>query len=174
MSLLLEITVTQYTMSVSEQLAEYRRIRSLEFQKRNRLEYIRQKYSTLIIFDKKLLAGYRIARFFERLPRFNYHFINDFGEDFLKRVPAKFRYRTIWEDGLYVYDLREIGPICETNKMTEEEVMKTYPPLEPCKVHSVARQWFMVNPDTDNGLKFDQNIRYQKSVVKDMLRMSKK
>jgi hypothetical protein len=32
----------------------------------------------------------------------------------------------------------------------------------------------MVNPDTDNGLKFDQNIRYQKSVVKDMLRMSKK
>jgi hypothetical protein len=161
-------------MNFFEQLAEYKRAKSLEYHREERLASIREKYSRLLVLDKTLLAGYRIARFFGRLPRFNYHFINDYGEDFLRKVPGRFRYRTFWEDGLYVYDLREIGPICEANKECIEEVMKIYSPIEPYKVARIVKQWFMVNPTTNNGLKFKQNMDYQQALVKDWLREGKR
>lgn len=157
-------------MDVAKQLAEYRLQRSREYHREERLAAIKEKYSKLLVLDKVLLSGYRIARFFERLPRFSYHFINDYGEDFLRKVPGRFRYRTFWDGELYVYDLREIGPVCETNKDTPEEVMKVYPAIEPFKVSAVVRQWFMVNPTTNNGLKFKQNMDYQQALVKDWLR----
>lgn len=161
-------------MDTAKQLAEYRKQKSLEYHRKERLETIREKYSKLLVLDKVALAGYRIARFFGRLPRFTYHFINDYHSNFLKKVPGRFRYRTFWENGLYIYDLREIGPICETNKMKVEEVMKIYPPLEPYKVVQIIRQWFMVNPTTNNGLKFKQNMDYQQALIKDWLREKKR
>jgi hypothetical protein len=161
-------------MSVFEQLAEYRRAKSLEYHRKERLAAIREKYNRLLVLDKTLLAGYKIAGFIERLPRFNYHFINDYDEDFLSKVPGRFRYRTFWEDGLYVYDLREIGPVCEANKERVEEVMKLYPPIEPYKVAGIVKQWFRVNPTTDHGLRFKQDMDYQQASVKDWLREGKR
>lgn len=161
-------------MSFFEQLAEYRRAKSWEYHREERLAAIREKYSRLLVLDKTLLAGYKIAGFIERLPRFTYHFINDYDEDFLSKVPGRFRYRTFWENGLYVYDLREIGPVCKENKDCVEEVMKLYPPIEPYKVAGIVRQWIMVNPDTNSGLIFKQNMDFQQASVKDWLREGKR
>lgn len=160
-------------MDFTKQLEEYRKAKKYEFYRKDRLEAIRQKYSKLLVLDKILLAKYKIVRFIEQLPRFNDHFINDYYSNFLKKVPGRFRYRTFWEDGLYVYDLREIGPICKLYKDKEEEVMNIYPPIEPYKVSNILRQWDKVNPDSDSGLIFKQTMDYQKAIVEDNLRPKK-
>lgn len=160
-------------MDTAKQLAEYRRQKSWEYHRVERLATIRKKYSRLLVLNKVALAGYRIAGFFGRLPRFTYCFINEERETFLSKVPGRFRYRTFWDGGLYVYDLREIGPVCEANKERPEEVMKLYPPLEPYKIAGIVRQWFRVNPTTNTGLKFKQNMDYQQALIKDCIKTGK-
>lgn len=155
------------------QLAEYRKQRSWEYHREERLANIKIKYSKLLVLDPVVRAGYRIAGFFGRLPRFTYCCINQDNTAFCLEVPGRFRYRTIWNGALYMYDLREIGPFCTERKDRVEEIMVLYPPLEPHKIKSIVRQWFRVNPTTNTGLKFQQDMNYQKSLIKDWIRTGK-
>lgn len=151
----------------AQQLKEYRESRSWDYHKAERLENIKRKYASLLVLNNDLRAAYRIVGFVKRSPRFSYVFINEDKEKFLFNTPGRFRYRTFYQGGLYVYDLREIGPLCKKNRRTPEQVMMLYPPLEPYKVEHVYKQWVRVDPTTSSGVMFKQNMAHQRVLIED-------
>jgi hypothetical protein len=172
------------------QIMEYRMMRQKEYERRMRLKEIQQKYSNLLIMDKKLLSIVRIQRFLRR------HFFKEpinMSLDEIETIPGLFRYR------LMISELNTVDFLDDTDdnmivgllgaiNITEQQYyqimidLRIYgnEPEMPIFINEkpyylsyqqkekIRNIWSKINPDTRNGLIYQQNLAYQKSEAKDM------
>jgi hypothetical protein len=177
------------TLSYQNQMMEYRIKKQYEYEKKIRLEEIKEKYSNLLIINKVLLSVVRIQRYLRR------HFFHEpINKDIIEEIPGLYCLRCKItqlnmidfydeKDDNMIISLMESLNINELNNFWIMIDLRIYGENSslPIYIHDtpyylshqqkfkIYNIWNKINPNTRNGLLYKQNLDYQRSVAKDMV-----
>ncbi len=173
---------------MNSQLVEYRLKKQQDHGKKLLLEHIKIKYGKNLIINKYHLAAIRIQRYIKR------HFLNNpqnISTEQINYIPSIFRYRCVLSElnivddlDLQDYDmLMSVKESINISKITKIYVlidMRIYGPTPEKSIYvnnneyylsrqdkiRINKMWKKVNPSTNNGIVYEQNIKYYKSCSK--------
>lgn len=143
--------------SMDPQIAEYRRQKHAENERRKRQARIREKYAELLCLDPIERSATRIVRWIKRRPSRTQFYVNMLQED-AEMIPGKCLYRTMRDGDLYGFDLRTI---------------KDYAYLfEDDEWNDIQRQCRLIDTSTKLGNDFRIMLDMSRSLARDWAKMN--
>jgi hypothetical protein len=177
-------------LSSENQLMEYRMKRQYEYEKKIRLEEIKEKYSKLLITNKYVLSTTKIQRYLRK------HFFHEpinIAQDDINEIPGLFRYRCNISQ-LNIFDFLDekdddlINSLMQSLNINQQndfwimidlriygeninfpiEIDGTSYYLSHQQKQKISYIWNKINPNIRSGIVYQQNINYQKCLARDM------
>jgi len=168
-----------------DQLADYRKKRQLEYEKKTRLKDIETKYKTLLILDPTKRANARIISYAKR------HYFKqpvNIDQNIIDKIPGIYRFRCsiyIVDNSTSCSDEVDFSAPCtytvhsdlQMSVLVDLRIYGSYPSL-PLMINNVEYLlpqheqekikdiWNKINPDNTNGLRFQQYIDYTKAMCR--------
>ena len=178
------------TLSYQNQMIDYRLRKQYEYEKKVRLYEIKEKYSNLLIMNKHLLSVVRIQRYLRR------HFFHEpinISSDEIKEIQGLYRFRCKISqlnmidfldekdddmiislmNSLNINERSDFWIMIDLNIYGEHPDSPIYINDTPYYLshqqkYKIYNIWNKINPNTRNGIIYNQNLNYQKSMAKDM------
>lgn len=175
------------------QINNYRLKKQEEYNKKIKLEGIKEKYQNLLVMDKKLLSIIRIQRYLKKNKLYEPQNIT---KDDIINIPSIYRYRLklselntfdfyneydkeMERDLLNILNKTNSSELNKINAMIDLRIYGDKPNsivfindkeyyLSYKQKQKIKKLWMRINPDTRSGIIFQQDLAYYRSIANDM------